>query len=85
MNDFTIDTDQIDADQLLEGADAIDDRLGEREDERELEAQQQAEAEAQAKLQEGKPQLAANDPRRDGVGFNIPDIAAELEQLVAED
>jgi len=78
MNDFTIDTDQIDADQLLEGADAIDERLGEREDERELEAQQQAEAEAQAKLQEGKPQLAANDPRRDGVGFNIPDIAAEF-------
>lgn len=78
MNDFTIDTDQIDADQLLEGAEAIDERLGEREDERELEAQQQAEAEAQPKLQDNEPQLAANDPRRDGVGFNIPDIAAEF-------
>ena len=82
MEEFNISLDGLDADQYLESADNLEDQL---EEEQELDAQQQqdlanekAQAEADSKLQGNDRKLPDSDPRSDGVGFNLPDIAAEV-------
>ena len=82
MEQFNIDLSGIEADQILASAEAADAQL---EEDQALEAQQQqqiadekAQAEADANLKGNDRKLPDSDPRSDGVGFNLPDIAAEV-------
>jgi hypothetical protein len=82
MEQFNIDLSGLEADQLLESTEAADAQL---EEDQALEAQQQqniadenAQAEADANLKGNDRKLPDSDPRSDGVGFNLPDIAAEV-------
>ena len=86
MNEFNVDLSNLDADQYLESADATRQMI-EEEDKQEAQAAQQAadmeaQAEADANLKGNDRKLPKTDPRSDGVGFNIPDVAAEVGSAV---
>ena len=78
MNDFnvepSIDMEAVDP-NIQDSIDSLDDMLVEREEDEEESSQAQSQAEAGT---EGDRQLDVNDPRKDGVGFNLADIGAEL-------
>ena len=87
QSNFNIDTSSLDADAFTAAGETIEDRL----EEADLAQMQQEDPEAfaqetggpDAEVQEKKPpqgndrELDDNDPRKDGVGFNLPDIIAE--------
>ena len=86
MNEFTVDLSNLDADQYLENAEAIEQRLEDEEKQEAIAAQQaaaeKAQAEADANLKGNDRKLPESDPRSDGVGFNLPDVAAEFGSAV---
>ena len=82
MEQFNIDLSGLESDQLLESAERGAAQL---EEDEALEAQaaqdvanEKAQAEADANAQGNDRKLDESDPRSDGVGFNLPDIAAEV-------
>ena len=82
MEQFNIDLSGLESDQLLESAERGAAQL---EEDEALEAQaaqdvanEKAQAEADANAQGNDRKLSESDPRSDGVGFNLPDIAAEV-------
>lgn len=87
QSNFNIDTSSLDADAFTEAGETIEDRL----EEADLAQMKQEDPAAfaqetggpGAEVQEKKPQgndreLDDNDPRKDGVGFNLGDIGAEV-------
>ena len=80
MNEFNIDLNAKEGEEdLTYLSEQIEEQLGSEEVEPtdNPEAQEQATAEAKPKLRGDDRELDKDDPRADGVGFNLPDIAAE--------
>ena len=91
MNDFNIDTSNLDAgtevgvdtDAAFDAVGALEEELEEEVQREELQSQAQsaepkADSEDKPKARGNDRELPDSDPRSDGVGFNLPDIGAEL-------
>ena len=91
MNDFNIDTSNLDAgtevgidtDAAFDAVGALEEELEEEVQREELQSQAQsaqpkADSEEKPKARGNDRELPDSDPRSDGVGFNLPDIGAEL-------